>query len=51
MVTGKQELTEILPTLFSSPELSIHLSEAAGQCIKGQRGVIGKHLELIDQLL
>lgn len=51
MISGQQELSEILSTLLSSPELRTGQGKAAEQCVKSQRGVIDKHLELIEQLL
>ncbi len=50
-VSGKQELCEVLSSLLSSVELRTKQGKAAEQCVKSQRGVIDKHLKLIDQLL
>lgn len=45
------QLAEVLSTLLISPELRTSQGLAAEQCVKSQRGVIDKHLELIHRLL
>jgi len=50
-VSGPDELTECLSRLLISPEQRSRQGLAAQQCVAGQRGVIDKHLHLIQQLL
>lgn len=51
MVSDGHELAEIISKLIASPGLRTRQGQAAQQCVKSQRGVIDKHLELIRQLL
>ncbi len=50
-ISGHQQLTEILSTLITSPELRTRQGQAALNCVESQRGVINRHLELIGRLL
>lgn len=50
-VTTQKELTEKLTRLVQSPELRQQCGQAALQCVAAQRGVIGRHLELIQRFL
>jgi 3-deoxy-D-manno-octulosonic-acid transferase len=50
-VAGSDDLARLLKTLLASPQLRKEQGLAALQCVKSQRGVIAKHLELITQLL
>jgi 3-deoxy-D-manno-octulosonic-acid transferase len=50
-VSGCDDLTRLLRTLLASPQLRTEQGLAALQCVKSQRGVIAKHLELITELL
>jgi 3-deoxy-D-manno-octulosonic-acid transferase len=50
-VSGSDDLSRLLKTLLASPQLRKEQGLAALQCVKSQRGVIAKHLELITQLL
>ena len=50
-VSSQEELTEQLTLLVKDSELRQRYGEAAQNCIAGQRGVISKHLELIQRLM
>ncbi len=51
MVSNHLDLVDLLLKLLSSPELKAEQGRAAQQCVKSQRGVIDKHLDLIRRLL
>lgn len=50
-VATQAELTEHLTRLVESPKLRRRCGQAAQNCVAGQRGVIGRHLELIQRFL
>jgi 3-deoxy-D-manno-octulosonic-acid transferase len=50
-VATQTELTEHLTRLVESADLRQQCGQAAQNCIAGQRGVIGRHLELIERFL
>ncbi|MFW2368755.1 MAG: 3-deoxy-D-manno-octulosonic acid transferase [Desulforhopalus sp.] len=50
-VTTQAELTEQLTRLIESSDIRQRCGQAAQNCIAAQRGVIGRHLELIQRSL
>ncbi len=50
-ISDNGDLTELLGRLLSSPDLRATQGLAARCCIEKQRGVIDRHLELIDKVL
>lgn len=50
-VATQAELTEQLTTLIGSSDVRQRCGQAAQNCVSAQRGVIGRHLELIQRYL
>ncbi len=50
-ISGGSDLTALLNKLLASPDVRTAQGLAAKRCIEKQRGVIEKHLELIDRIL